>query len=60
MKEDILNSLAAVLGALNSITVSGKANLSNLSGSIGLIEDVYNKIRDASFAKDGGKDKEEK
>lgn len=60
MKEDILNSLAAVLGALNSITVSGKANLSNLSGSIGLIEDVYAKIRDVSFAADGGKDKEEK
>jgi len=40
MKNDILGRLSAVLSALNSISVCGKANLANLSGSIAVLEEV--------------------
>lgn len=40
MKTEILQQLNAVLGALNSITVSGKQNLTNLSGSIDFLERI--------------------
>ena len=40
MKEDILQRLDLTLGALNSISVKGKENLANLSGSIAMIEEV--------------------
>lgn len=40
MKEEIMQRLAVVLNALNSISVSGKQNLANLSGSIAVIEEV--------------------
>ena len=46
MKEDILQRLNLVLGALNSVTVCGKANLANLSGSIAMLEEVEKMIRD--------------
>jgi len=44
MKEQILKNLAAVIGALNSISVEGKANLGNLLGSIDLIEQTGNLV----------------
>jgi len=37
MKEEIMQRLTLVLGALNSISVSGKQNLGNLGGSIAAI-----------------------
>lgn len=40
----IKNNLLAVLQALNSISVSGKANLSNLSGCIAVLEQVVNSL----------------
>lgn len=40
MKGEILQRLGAVLKALNGISVSGKQNLVNLSGSIAIIEEV--------------------
>lgn len=40
MKNEIMQKLSAVLGALNSISVSGKNNLANLSGSISILEEI--------------------
>jgi len=40
MKEEIMQRLTLVLGALNSISVSGKQNLGNLGGSIAAIEEI--------------------
>lgn len=40
MKDEIMNRLAAVLNALNAVSVNGKQNLANLSGSIAVIEEV--------------------
>ena len=41
MKEEILQKLNAVLAALNNTTVCGKGNLTNLSGSIAVLEELY-------------------
>lgn len=38
--EEIIRNLGAVITALNSVTVCGKQNLTNLSGSIAVLEDV--------------------
>lgn len=40
MEEKIIKNLSAVLQALNAVTVSGKSNLSYLSGSIGVLEET--------------------
>ncbi len=48
MKEEILTNLATVVNVLNSISVSGKANLANLSGSIHVLENVIEKLANAS------------
>lgn len=40
MKNRILQNISAVITALNKISVSGKDNLANLSGSICVLEDV--------------------
>lgn len=40
MKDEIMQKLVVVLNALNSIPVSGKQNLANLSGSIAVIEET--------------------
>ena len=40
MKDEIMQCIAVVLNALNTIPVSGKQNLANLSGSIATIEEV--------------------
>lgn len=44
MENEIMQRLVAVLSALNSITVSGKANLGNLAGSIAMIEEIANML----------------
>ena len=40
MRDDIMQRLTVVLNALNNTSVSGKANLANLSGSIAVLEEV--------------------
>jgi len=47
MKEEIMQRLTVTLNALNSITVSGKPNLANLSGSIAMLEEVCAIISEA-------------
>lgn len=49
MKDQIMQNLNAVLAALNTITVSGKINLANLSGSITVIEMVLNDLQRAEL-----------
>lgn len=40
MKDEIMQRLAAVLNALNNVSVNGRSNLVNLSGSIGIVEEI--------------------
>lgn len=47
MKEDIMQRLTVILNALNSVSVSGKANLANLSGSIAMLEEVASLLNSA-------------
>ena len=49
MKEQIMEKLNTVLMALNSISVSGKANLANLSGSIAVIEEIFGILGNAEI-----------
>ena len=48
MKDEIMNRLAAVLNALNMVSVNGKQNLANLSGSIAVIEEIAAMLNNAS------------
>lgn len=47
MKDEIMQRLNVVLNALNNTSVSGKANLANLSGSIAVLEEVCGMLSDA-------------
>lgn len=47
MKEDIMQRLTVTLNALNSVSVSGKVNLANLSGSIAMLEEVASLLNSA-------------
>ena len=49
MKDEIMQRLNVVLNALNSISVSGKANLANLSGSIAVLEELGAMLSDAEI-----------
>lgn len=60
MKDEIMNRLAAVLNALNAVSVNGKQNLANLSGSIAVIEEVAATLSDASIEKASAADGEKK
>lgn len=40
MKEDVMTKLRAVYSALGNVSVSGMQNLSNLAGSISILENV--------------------
>lgn len=42
--EEMKRRLSQVLQALNNVTVSGKVNLSNLTGSIAILEDIFQSI----------------
>lgn len=44
MNSQILNKLASVVNALNSIEVKGKTNLMNLGGCIAVVEEVCQEI----------------
>lgn len=47
MRDDIMQRLTVVLNALNNTSVSGKANLANLSGSIAVLEEVCGMLSEA-------------
>ena len=49
MKEKTIQQLVLVLNALNSIAVSGKSNLANLSGSISILEEVVSALDNIKF-----------
>lgn len=49
MKDEIMQRLNVILNALNNITVSGKANLANLGGSIAALEEVGAILSDAEI-----------
>lgn len=59
MKNEILNRLVTVLNALNAVSVNGKQNLANLSGSIAVVEEVITMLGDATVESSTG-DKEKK
>lgn len=59
MKNEILNRLVTVLNALNAVSVNGKQNLANLSGSIAVVEEVITMLGDATVESSIG-DKEKK
>lgn len=49
MKDEIMQRLTVTLNALNSISVSGKANLANLSGSIAMLEEIGAMLSEAEI-----------
>lgn len=49
MKDEIMQNLIGVLNALNNISVRGKTNLANLSGSIAVIERVAGMLEDSDI-----------
>ena len=55
--EKAIQNLNYVLGALNSINVQGKTNLSNLVGSIGLIEQTVQELKQLAEAEANKSDK---
>lgn len=56
MNEKIIQNIVAVLNALNNISVSGKQNLANLSGSISVLEDVLQLLNEEANKKEENKD----
>lgn len=49
MKNNILQRVSVALNALNNITVSGKQNLANLSGSIAILEELYGTLNESDI-----------
>ena len=49
MKDEIMQRLNVVLTALNSISVRGKSDLANLSGSIAVIEEIASMLESAEI-----------
>lgn len=49
MKEEIMQRISVTISALNNISVSGKANLANLSGSIAILEEVEGMLSGADI-----------
>ena len=49
MKDEIMQRLIAAVNALNTIPVSWKQNLANLSGSINVIEEVLGMLDGADI-----------
>lgn len=52
MKEDIMQRITVVLNALNSVSVNGKANLANLSGSIAMLEEIATMLSHAEITEE--------
>lgn len=53
-----MQRINAVLTALNNISVNGKANLANLSGSIAVLEEVANMLNHAEVQEEKNETKE--
>lgn len=49
MKEQIMQNISAVLGALNNVDVHGKANLANMTGSIEILERVLQALNEVNI-----------
>lgn len=49
MKDQIMQRLTLVLNALDNVSVRGKTNLANLSGSISMLEEVAKMLNDAEI-----------
>lgn len=56
MKEDIMQRISVVLNALNSVSVNGKANLANLSGSIAMLEEIASLLSHADVTEKNDSD----
>lgn len=56
MKEDIMQRITVVLNALNSVSVNGKANLANLSGSIAMLEEIASLLSHADVTEKNDSD----
>ena len=56
MKEDIMQRISVVLNALNSVSVNGKANLANLSGSIAMLEEIASLLSHADITEEDKSD----
>lgn len=52
MKNEILQRLDAVIGALNRVFVCGVDNLGNQSGSIVMLEEVKRMLQSVDFVED--------
>lgn len=59
MKEDFLKCLAVVLNALDNITVQGRQNLANLSGSIAILEEMRNNLLECEITQRKKEEKKE-
>jgi hypothetical protein len=59
MKDNIMQRLYAVLNALNNVSVSGKQNLANLSGSISVLEEVLNSLDGLDIIDPASQEREE-
>lgn len=49
MKEEIIQRISVIINALNNTSVSGKANLANLAGSIATLEEIANLLSHAEI-----------
>lgn len=59
MKDRILQNISAVVRALNNVSVSGKDNLANLSGSISVLEDLYTALNACQIVEPNAKEEKE-
>lgn len=49
MKNELIQKLTAVITALNNVSVNGKLNLMNMSGSISLLEDIITSLQNCDI-----------
>lgn len=49
MKDEILSKLNVVINALNNVSVHGKQNLDNLSGSIYMVSEIRRLLSSAEI-----------
>lgn len=49
MKDEILSKLNVVINALNNVSVHGKQNLDNLSGSICMVSEIRRLLSSAEI-----------
>lgn len=52
MKEEILSKLNVVINALNNVSVQGKQNLDNLSGSIYMVAEIRRILSSANITEE--------